>query len=168
MEYCWSVGVIFSGLGLGSRWRARSRRAGGSRCRLPAAHQAFQHPVRADGVPTPPHPCPSLPNITTTFKPPPPLPSSSTRCSPSSPDALSTSQKPLDNKKKIARVPRAVSTPPVSTPPVSPLQAEMPEGRGHGTEEQKGASVRHVMESRGGNLQVSQPRNPISSYGNCF
>ena len=65
-------------------------------------------------------------------------------------------------------MPRAVSTPPVSTPPVSPLQAEMPEGRGHGTEEQKRASVRHVMESRGGNLQVSQPRNPISSYGNCF
>ena len=115
---------------------------------------SFPTPRPCRRCPHPPHPCPSLPNITTTFKPPPPLPSSSTRCSPPSPDALSTSQNPLDNKKIFARVPRAATTPrlyPPSLSPRSPHQAEMPEGRGHGTGEQKGASasVRHVMESRG-------------------
>ena len=141
----------YFGLGSSPRLESAFTSRGGFPLQASCSAPSFPTPRPCRRCPHPPHPCPSLPNITTTFKPPPPLPSSSTRCSPSSPDALSTSQKPLDNKKKIARVPRAVSTPPVSTPPVSPLQAEMPEGRGHGTGEQKGASasVRHVMESRG-------------------
>ena len=146
--------VTFGGLGLGPRLESAFTSRGGFPLQASCSAPSFPTPRPCRRCPHPPHPCPSLPNITTTFKPPPPLPSSSTRCSPPSPDALSTSQNPLDNKKIFARVPRAATTPrlyPPSLSPRSPHQAEMPEGRGHGTGEQKGASasVRHVMESRG-------------------
>ena len=108
------------GLGLGPRLESAFTSRGGFPLQASCSAPSFPTPRPCRRCPHPPHPCPSLPNITTTFKPPPPLPSSSTRCSPSSPDALSTSQKPLDNKKNCEGATRRLHPPRLHPPRLPP------------------------------------------------